>query len=124
MVFKEAMEGGETPKPKKYKKHDHKDHHHKEKKLKRESAFSGLDDPDRMDDSMTMVSSIKREDLESNPSGVSEASKQALKKLLEQLMHLLQKKDPDNHFARPADPALFPGTKKNFSVSWTNPIKH
>lgn len=101
MVFKDGIEG-ETPKPKKYKKHDH--HHHKEKKIKRESGFN-----EDLDESLMMASSIKREDLDSNPAGVSEASKAALKKLLDLLLQQLQKKDTDGHFARPADPALFPG---------------
>lgn len=100
MVFKDTVDG-EAPKPKKYKKHDQP---HKEKKIKRESAFN-----DDLDESPMVVSPIKREDHDSNPAGVSEVSKQALKKLLDLILTQLQKKDTDGHFARPADPALFPG---------------
>jgi hypothetical protein len=90
-----------------HKKHRHHRHHHRHHKDKSKKDAAVAD----VAVQQQQVLSIKRENTEgSNPAGVSEASKAALKKLLDHCLHHLQRKDANNHFAFPVKTSDAPGS--------------
>ena len=96
MVLK--VGGSECVHVHKHKKH--KKHHHKEKRLKEDAIKTETVDPDLEGSDPSSKTS---------PIGVSEKSKQSLKKLLDHFLHHLHKKDTESFFARPVNAAEAPG---------------
>jgi len=109
--YKSAFRLGPDGQPMKYKEHKkHHEHHHHQHGSKEKKVRKVLNENEDLDNSMMMADvPIKREDNVSAPAGVSEMSKQALKKLLDHFLHLLQKRDNEGHFAQPVNPANAPG---------------
>ena len=113
-VFKLGPDG-QPLKYKRHKKHEHHHHQHKEKKVRKVP-----NENDDLDNSL-MIVPIKREDHGSAPAGVSDTSKQALKKLLDHFLHHLQRRDSSGHFAHPVNPADAPGkvlAQNSYSYWW------
>ena len=99
---------GPAPPVHKHKKHKHHHRQHKEKRLK-QAALNLLknrviktENCYDLDGSMVKLEGPK-------PVGVSDASRQALRKLLYHLLHLLVKKDEERFFAKPVNTATAPG---------------
>jgi CRISPR/Cas system-associated protein Cas10 (large subunit of type III CRISPR-Cas system) len=90
----------------KHKHKKHKKHHHNKDKRLKDAAIKKESIDQDLEGSMAIndPSSSKQD-----PMGVSEKSKQSLKKLLDHFLHHLQKRDVDSFFARPVNAAEAPG---------------
>ena len=101
-----------APAPQVHKHKKHKNHHkpNKEKHLKRAANILLKNKFIKTENDFNPDGSVIK--LEGSKSVVvSDASRQALRKLLDHLLHLLLKKDEERFFAKPVNTATAPGKK-------------